>query len=95
VSPGETVGAFSVIVECKPHPANAGLEVLVVKTMGVKNLSPASDMADLIIPEALLNTVVGGGSKYDELCKAHHVPMLEGRIVGEVVRRMIRVKPNA
>lgn len=94
VSPNETVGAFSVIIDQRPYEDDPGLEVLVVKTIGVKNISPASDMDDLVIPEAMLKPLVGGGSKYDDLCKAFHVPALEGKIVGEVTRRIVREVPR-
>ena len=93
VSPNETVGAFSVIIDQQPMEGNRRLEVLVVKTIGVKNISPASDMDDLVIPDAMLKPLVGGGSKYDDLCKAFHVPALEGKIVGEVTRRIVREVP--
>ena len=90
VSPNETIGAFSVIIDQQPYPGNDTLEVLVVKTIGVKNISPTMDMSELVIPDALLKPIVGGGSKYDDLCKAFHLPALEGKIVGEVLRRMVR-----
>jgi citrate lyase subunit beta/citryl-CoA lyase len=94
VSPNETVGAFSVVIDQQPYQGNEHLEVLVVKTIGVKNISPASDMDDLVIPEAMLKPLVGGGSKYDDLCKAYHLPALEGKIVGEVTRRIVREVPR-
>ena len=90
VSPNETVGAFSVIIDQQPYPGNEALEVLVVKTIGVKSISPTMDMSELIIPDALLKPIVGGGSKYDDLCKAFHIPALEGKVVGEVLRRVVR-----
>ena len=90
VSPNETVGAFSVIIDQQPYPGNDALEVLVVKTIGVKSISPTMDMSELIIPDALLKPIVGGGSKYDDLCKAFHIPALEGKVVGEVLRRVVR-----
>jgi hypothetical protein len=94
VSPNETVGAFSVIIDQQPYPGNESLEVLVVKTIGVKNISPTMDMSELIIPDALLKPMVGGGSKYDDLCKAFHIPALEGKVVGEVLRRVVREIPH-
>jgi citrate lyase subunit beta/citryl-CoA lyase len=94
VSPNETVGAFSVIIDQQPYPGNPAMEVLVVKTIGVKNISPTLDMNEMIIPEALLKPVVGGGSNYDDLCKAFHLPALEGKIVGEVLRRVVREIPQ-
>jgi citrate lyase subunit beta/citryl-CoA lyase len=94
VSPNETVGAFSVIIDQQPYPGNPSLEVLVVKTIGVKNISPTVDMPEMIIPEALLKPIVGGGSKYDDLCKAFHLPALDGKIVGEVLRRVVREIPQ-
>jgi hypothetical protein len=94
VSPNETVGAFSVIIDQQPYPGDESLEVLVVKTIGVKNISPTIDMSELVIPDALLKPLVGGGSKYDDLCKAFHIPALEGKVVGEVLRRIVREIPR-
>ena len=94
VSPNETVGAFSVIIDQQPYPGNESLEVLVVKTIGVKNISPTIDMSELVIPDALLKPLVGGGSKYDDLCKAFHITALEGKVVGEVLRRIVREIPR-
>jgi hypothetical protein len=94
VSPNETVGAFSVIIDQQPYPGNESLEVLIVKTIGVKNISPTMDMSELVIPDALLKPLVGGGSKYDDLCKAFHIPALEGKVVGEVLRRIVREIPH-
>jgi hypothetical protein len=94
VSPNETVGAFSVIIDQQPYPGNESLEVLIVKTIGVKNISPTMDMSELVIPDALLKPLVGGGSKYDDLCKAFHIPALEGKVVGEVLRRIVREIPR-
>jgi citrate lyase beta subunit/acyl dehydratase len=93
VSPNETISAFSVVIDRKTLPENELLEVLLVKSIGVKNISPANDMTDMILPDELLKPMVGGGSKYDEICKRLNIPALEGKIVGEVLRKIVRVKP--
>lgn len=90
LSPGETVGAFSVILEKKQLGNNPGIEQLLVKTIGVKNLTPTIDMEGMIIPDTLLEPLVGGGSSYDELCRAAQLPALEGKIIGEVLRKIVR-----
>jgi citrate lyase beta subunit len=90
VSPGDTIGAFSVIIDRTAHPTDPRLEILVVKTIGVKNISPSEDLRDVLFPEPMLAPIVGGGSKFDKICTNCHIPMLEGRIVGEVVRRLVR-----
>jgi len=93
VSPGETVGALSVIVDRAEVPSHPALEALVVKTIGVKGVTPAAELADTFFPEPLLAPEVGGGGRYDDVCRSHGPGALEGRVVGEVLRRMVRVKP--
>jgi citrate lyase subunit beta/citryl-CoA lyase len=93
VSPGETVGAISFILERTDLPDLPDAELLVVKTIGVKNLTPSSELGDLHLPDAFLVPEVGGGSRYDELCRTFGIAALEGRVVAEVVRRIIRIRP--
>jgi citrate lyase beta subunit/acyl dehydratase len=94
VSPGETVGALSVIVDRGDVPLAPELEVLVVKTIGVKGLNPAAELRETALPEALLAPVVGGGGRHDELCRAHGLRALEGKVVAEVLRRIVRIRPG-
>ena len=93
VSPNETVGAFSVVIDKQDVPGYSQLEWLTIKTIGVKNMTPSIDLIDQPFPEDFLKPLVGGGSRYDALCKKYHVPVLEGQIVGEVLRRIVRMKP--
>ncbi|MBR03650.1 MAG: hypothetical protein CL394_10115 [Acidiferrobacteraceae bacterium] len=92
VSPGESVSGISVILDRVDHPKQPDLEVLVVKTIGVKNVTPSVELTEVILPEALLMPEVGGGSRYDEICRAHGVVALEGQVTAEVLRRVVRVK---
>lgn len=94
VSPGETVGAFSVILDRAELPGHPDLEVLVVKTVGTKDVTPAAELDGVVLPEALLAAEVGGGGRYDALCRAAGLDILEGRIVAEVLRRLVRVRPR-
>ncbi len=93
VSPNETVGAFSVVINREDVPGYNQLEWLTIKTIGVKNRTPAIDLIDQLFPEDFLKPLVGGGSRYDALCTKHNLPVLEGQIVGEVLRRVVRMKP--
>lgn len=93
VSPGDTVGALSFIVDRSDIPGHADLEAIVVKTLGVAGISPAVELAETVLPNALLAPDVGGGSRYDDICLRYGPAALEGRIVGEVLRRMVRIKP--
>jgi citrate lyase beta subunit/acyl dehydratase len=93
VSPNETVGAFSVVINREDVPGYSQLEWLTIKTIGVKNRTPAIDLIDQLFPEDFLKPLVGGGSRYDALCTKHNLPILEGQIVGEVLRRVVRMKP--
>jgi acyl dehydratase len=92
VSPNETIGAFSVIIDKKDLNGNDQLEVLIIKTIGVKNVYPPAEMNDIILPDSILQPIVGGGRKYDKICKTNQLQELDGNIVGEVLRKVIRVK---
>jgi citrate lyase subunit beta/citryl-CoA lyase len=92
VSPNETIGAFSVIIDKADIPGSSGLEVLLVKTIGVKNINPAFGLHETDFPKEILQPVTGGGSKYEVLCRKYGLRSLEGNIAGEVLRRVVRVK---
>ncbi len=94
VAPSETVGALSVVLDRSDVADAPELECLVIKTIGIKGLTPAFELQGTPIPEPLLVPEVGGGSRYDELCRTLGVEALEGRIVGEVLRRVVRMKPG-
>ena len=94
VSPGESVSALSFVVERTDLPELPEAELLVVKTIGVKNVTPSVELTDLHLPDAFLVPEVGGGSRYDDLCRAHGLAALQGRIVAEVLRRVIRIRPG-
>lgn len=93
VSPNETISAFSIIIDRKDVESNNTLESLVIKTIGVKNISPATDLVNQPLPDEILEPIVGGGGKYEALCKKLGLHTLEGNIVGEVLRRVVRIKP--
>ena len=92
VSPNETIGAFSVIIDKNNLNGNNQLEVLIIKTIGVKNIYPPTEMNNMALPDSILQPIVGGGSKYDKICKSNQLKELDGNIVGEVLRKVIRVK---
>ena len=93
VSPNETVSALSFILDRADLPGAPDAEVLLVKTIGVKQLTPSAELSELVIPDAFLQPEVGGGSRYDELCRQYGVAALEGRVVAEVLRRVVRIRP--
>jgi acyl dehydratase len=95
VSPGDTVGALSVILDRADLPGYPDLEVVVVKTIGVLNLTPSAELASTSFPDALLAPHVGGGRRYETLCRVHGPAELEGRVVGDVLRRVVRVRPSS
>ena len=94
VSPNETTGAFSVIIDKADIPRYSGLEVLLVKTIGVKNVNPAFGLHETEFPQEILQPLTGGRSKYETICKKHGLRALEGNIAGEVLRRVVRIKQS-
>lgn len=93
VCPGDTVSAISYVLDRADLAGSDDLEVLLVKTIGVKNLTPSRELVDVALPRALFEPEVGGGGRYDQLCRDHGVPMLEGRVVGDALRRVVRIRP--
>jgi hypothetical protein len=94
VGPGDTVSAISCVLDRADLPGSADLEVLLVKTIGVKNLTPARELMDVALPAALFEPEVGGGGRYDQLCRDHGTTALSGRIVGDALRRVVRIRPR-
>ena len=94
VGPGDTVSAVSCVLGRADLAGSDDCEVLLVKTIGVVNLTPARELVDVDLPRALFEPDVGGGGRYDQLCERHGLAALAGRIVGDALRRVVRIKPR-
>jgi citrate lyase beta subunit/acyl dehydratase len=94
LAPGETLGAMSYVVARVAH-AERGYEELVVKTLGVRNMTPSVDLAGVELPRALFTAGGRRAVNYDALCRKLGVPELEGRVVCELERHLIRALPVA
>jgi citrate lyase beta subunit/acyl dehydratase len=92
VAPGETVGALSYVAARAVHEAE-GYEELVVKTLGVRNMTPSVDLAGVSLPRDLFRASTHRATNYEALCKKLGVHALEGRVVCEIERRLLRALP--
>ncbi len=94
VAPTDTVGALTHVTAVEPVPGCENLEVLVMKSIGVKNLTPSKELKELALPAEFFGLSSGGGGAYDAMCRKWGLEILEGRVVCDIVRRVVRVKPS-
>ncbi|RKG91877.1 hypothetical protein D7V88_08145 [Corallococcus terminator] len=92
VAPTQTVGALSYVLSRAPVEGMDGLEELVVKTLGVLDLTPSAELADVPLPRALFTFESERPSAYDEFCRQHGLQALEGRVVCVATRRIVRIR---
>ena len=95
LAPTDTLGAVSFILDAREVPGRPDLEVLTLKSLGVKNLTPTRELAEAPLPRALFGAERLGSAAYDRLCRQHGAPYLEGRIVCDAVRHVVRVRAPA
>ncbi|AKQ67210.1 Citrate lyase beta chain [Myxococcus hansupus] len=92
VAPTQTVGALSYVLSRAPVEGMDRLEELVVRTLGVLDLTPSAELADVPLPRALFTLESERPSAYDERCREHGLQALEGRIVCVATRRILRLR---
>jgi citrate lyase subunit beta / citryl-CoA lyase len=85
--PCEHVGALTYVLAAEPVP-DQPLVVLTLKTLGVKNVNVASDLADVPIPRTLLLPHVLRPSDCEMVCSSA-CRMLEHRIVVQMLWRIV------
>ena len=95
LAPTDTLGAVSFILDAREVPGRPDLEVLTLKSLGVKNLTPTRELAEAPLPRALFGAERLGAAAYDRLCQQHGAPYLEGHIVCDAVRHVVRVRAPA
>jgi citrate lyase beta subunit/acyl dehydratase len=92
VAPTQTVGALSYVLASKPVEGQPGLEELVVRTLGVTDLTPSEELANTALPRSLFHIEGERPSAYDAFCREHGLQALEGRVVCVATRRLLRIK---
>ncbi|WP_263437638.1 aldolase/citrate lyase family protein [Stigmatella hybrida] len=92
VAPTQTVGALSYVLSREPVEGTDLLEELVVKTLGVSDLTPSAELAGVPLPRALFLLEGERPSAYDEFCRHHGLQALEGRVVCVATRRILRMR---
>ena len=89
VFPMDTVSAISFVLDKSDVPGCDELECLLVKTIGVKNLTPSEELPDMPLPRALFEPVPGTRASYRKICEDSKID-LDQSIVCEVLRRVYR-----
>ena len=92
VAPMDTISAMTFILSKETVPGCDHLECLLVKTIGVKNLTPSSDLSSEALPRAIFEPMPGTRASYRKACSRDGSD-LDKVIVCEVLRRVYR--PNA
>lgn len=78
---------ISYVLEVEALGAN--FETVKVKTLGLWDIHPASDLRNVDLPKSLFELRPQKPSEYDEICEKY-APMLKGRIAWQSVRRLVR-----
>jgi len=91
LAPTDTLGAVSYIIASRSIAGRPDLEVLTVKSLGIKNISPSRELLGRGLPLSLFGRKRLGAAGYDALCRQHEAMHLEGLIVCDAVRHIVRV----
>ena len=94
VAPTQTLGALSYVLSQAPVEGAEHLEELVVRTLGVLDLTPSAELADEPLPRALFTLEDERPSAYDAFCRRHGLLALEGRVACVATRRLLRLRPE-
>jgi hypothetical protein len=90
--PGNMVGAISYIQSVEE--AVGDLQVIAVRTLGIKNMNVQKDLADVNLPQELFDMGTTFEAKeIQKLCKTM-CPQLQNKIVVQVDRRILRQAPR-
>lgn len=87
LSPDQVVGAVSYIERVEENNIPGELEVLTVRTLGIKNLNVKSDLEGVGIPLELFQSA--SPKEIEAICK-QHCPLLMNKIVVQVHRKILR-----
>ena len=92
LAPTDTLGAVSYVISSREVSGRPDLEVLTVKSLGLKNVSPSRELEGGELPLALFGRQRLGAADYDALCRKHGAMHLEGRITCDAVRHIVRLR---
>ena len=87
LSPEQIVGAVSYIERGDSDSVPGELEVLIVRTLGIKNINVKQDLEGVGIPVEVFQP--GTPKKIEAICK-QHCPILNHKIVVQVERKILR-----
>ncbi|MEM8861607.1 MAG: aldolase/citrate lyase family protein, partial [Chloroflexota bacterium] len=92
VSPTDTVSAISFVLDRQDVLDHPNLECLLIKSIGIKNLTPSIDLLNEPIPREIFDLTAQGVLPYNKICSDYGLHALEGHIIADSVRRIIREK---
>ena len=92
VAPTDTVSAISFVLDRQDVPDYPNLECLLIKSIGIKNLSPSTDLLNVPLPRRIFDITTQGVLPYNKICSDDGLHALEGRIIADSVRRIFREK---
>jgi citrate lyase beta subunit/acyl dehydratase len=87
VTPGDNIGAISYVIDVEPFTEH--LEWVTVKTLGLKNIDVATELADVAIPRELLQADPLKPSAIESICAAR-CTFLARRIALQMTRKLLR-----
>jgi hypothetical protein len=90
-SPLDLIGAVSYIKEIKPIAE--GLEEIHITTLGIKNIDVSRELKNISLPIELFTEYMRPNAL--EIFVKEHIPILEGHIVVQVHRMVVRQSPYA
>ncbi len=89
VAPNDRIGAISRIASVEP--IGPRLEIVRLKTLGLKNLHPERDLDGLELPSQLFEETSLKPSEIEDICRRER-PELEGRIALQATRVLVRAR---
>jgi len=91
LSPEQIVGAVSYIERVDSDSVPGELEVLTVRTLGIKNMNVKNDLDGVELPLSLFQAATS--KEIEAICK-QHCPILMNKIVVQVERKILRQSPH-
>lgn len=92
VSPQDTISAISYVLDRQDIDGHPNLECLLIKSIGIKNLTPSEDLINVPLPLELFEATSHGVHPYNKICSDFRISSLEDKIVSDAIRRIVREK---
>eukprot|EP00471_Norrisiella_sphaerica_P004043 CAMPEP_0184485530 /NCGR_PEP_ID=MMETSP0113_2-20130426/7119_1 /TAXON_ID=91329 /ORGANISM="Norrisiella sphaerica, Strain BC52" /LENGTH=388 /DNA_ID=CAMNT_0026866999 /DNA_START=30 /DNA_END=1196 /DNA_ORIENTATION=+ len=94
VHPKDVVGGISYVHSIEQMKSNPDLEVVTIQTWGIRDFDVAHELSDVELPVNLFSTEPLRRQPLDEELRKS-VPELEGKIVSNCLRKLVRQSPRS